>query len=60
MAARLALIGAALIVMGVLHVGSNGTLTAVGGGILLAVGAVTWTVQHQRSLPLGRRGSERR
>lgn len=53
MVARLAVIGAALIVMGLAHIGSNGNLTAVGGGVLLAAAAVIAVVQHQRGVPVG-------
>jgi hypothetical protein len=54
MVARLAVIGAALIVMGLLHVWNNGTPTMVAGGVLLAVGAVVGVVQHQRGMPISR------
>lgn len=52
MVARLALIGAALIVMGLAHFGNNGTLTTIGGGVLLAIAAVVGVVRYQRGVPL--------
>ena len=54
MVLRLAVIGAALVIMGLLHVWGNGTPTMVGGGVLLAVAAVVGVVQHQRGVPISR------
>ncbi|MGW5364934.1 hypothetical protein [Actinopolymorpha pittospori] len=51
---RLAVIGAALIVMGLAHVFGNSPLTAVIGGVVLAVAAVLAAVQHRRGRPVSR------
>jgi type IV secretory pathway VirB3-like protein len=49
---RLAVIGAALVVMGLAHVFDNSPLTAVIGGVVLAVAAILAAVQHRRGRPL--------
>jgi uncharacterized membrane protein len=51
MTVRLAVIGAGLIVIGLLHVAGSGTLTTVGGAVLLAVAGVAWFVQHKDKHP---------
>jgi hypothetical protein len=54
MVARLAVAGAGLIVMGLIHFHGSGTLTAAAGGVLLALACVPWVVRRKGSGPTGR------
>lgn len=49
---RLAVIGAALVVMGLADVFGNHPLTVIIGGAVLAVAAVLAVVQHRRGRPV--------
>jgi len=57
MIARLAVIGAGLIVLGAAHVGGNGTTTVLIGVGLLALAGVVMLAK--RLLPSGRNGGRR-
>jgi hypothetical protein len=46
MIARLAVVGAALIVLGLVHVWGHGTVSLVGGAVLLAVAGVLLVFRH--------------
>lgn len=60
MIARLAVIGAGLIVLGATHVGGNGTATMLIGVGLLALAAVAMLAKGKGLLPTGRNGGARR
>ena len=60
MVARLAVIGVGLIVLGVVHFGGNGTVTAWCGATLLAAAAVIGIVQRYRHAPAAQQGRIRR
>jgi hypothetical protein len=60
MIARLAVIGAGLIVLGLTHVGGNGTTTVLIGVGLLALAAVAMLAKGKGLLPSGRDGGRRR
>jgi hypothetical protein len=57
MIVRLAVIGAGLIVIGLLHFGSSGTPAMVGGIVLLTVAGIVWIVQRTGGLPAGKGGT---
>jgi hypothetical protein len=57
MVARLVVIGAALIALGLLHVWGDGMWTAVAGAVLVAVGAVIAVVRRVRSAGTGAGGA---
>ncbi|HEY7593031.1 MAG TPA: hypothetical protein VH969_07730 [Actinophytocola sp.] len=59
MIARLAVIGAGLIVLGLAHVGGNGTATVLIGAGLLAVAGLVLLAKNKGVLPAGRKGGRR-
>ncbi len=60
MIARLAVVGAALIVLGLVHGWGHGTLSLVGGAVLLAVAGILLVFRYRNGQPAHRTGRFRR